>query len=213
MPLNRGYTKNMLEKIRNRKHSYIGEKERRHYSVVIPVVKEEDSYKVLFEVRASNIDRQPGEICLPGGAREENESSLQAAVRETCEELKINEEQLDVICEMDTFLNDRMEEVHVFLSELRDYKYTFSEEEVEEVFTVPIEFFLNEKPEIYRCRTLHEFPENFPFHKIPGGKEYPWYTKDKEVYFYTWEDRVIWGLTGRIMDSSAEIIRSETDLV
>ena len=35
-------------------------------SVFIPLIKKEDGYHVLFEIRSANI-RQPGDVSLPGG--------------------------------------------------------------------------------------------------------------------------------------------------
>ena len=37
--------------------------------------------------------------------------------------------------------------------------------------------------------------DNFPFDKVPGGKEYPWARGEYEVLFYEYDDRIIWGLT------------------
>ena len=199
----------MFESLRNRKHYYIGEELRRHYAVMIPLVEHEGQICVVFEVRSADIERQPGEICLPGGGRENDESSKETAVRETCEELLVKREQIDVICEMDTLLNERREEVHVYLGKINDYAGTFSADEVAEVFMVPLDWFIENDPDIYTCHTLYEFPEDFPFEKLPGGKDYKWRSPDRDVYFYTWNGRVIWGLTGRVMSSAAQIIRIE----
>ena len=44
---------------------------------------------VVFENRAGGLKRQPGEICLPGGARDGNESSEDSHIRDD-EELEIS---------------------------------------------------------------------------------------------------------------------------
>ena len=51
-------------------------------AVLLPAVIRDGEPNLLFEVRASNLP-QGGEICFPGGALENGESSREAAVRET----------------------------------------------------------------------------------------------------------------------------------
>ena len=56
------------------------------YAVLIPWVKKEDGDALLLEVRSEKV-KQPGEVCFPGGRVEPGETTAEAAVRETCEEL------------------------------------------------------------------------------------------------------------------------------
>ena len=79
----------MLEKLRGRKPTLIDFEQYRHYAVVIPLIEKDGTYEVLFEVRSSKLNRQPGEICFPGGKCDAGETSEQAAHREICEELLI----------------------------------------------------------------------------------------------------------------------------
>ena len=46
----------------------------RHYAVLVPLIRREDGIHVLYEVRARDLDRQPGEICFPGGMQEPGET-------------------------------------------------------------------------------------------------------------------------------------------
>mgnify|MGYP002557000261 CR=1 FL=1 len=57
----------------------------RRYAVVIPLIKTAAGYEVLFEVRASGLRQQPGEICFPGGGAEDGETPWQTAEREACD--------------------------------------------------------------------------------------------------------------------------------
>lgn len=65
-------------------------------AVMIPLIKKNDGYHILFEVRSNKLSQQPGEICFPGGRREHDETSMEASIRETCEELLISESRLIV---------------------------------------------------------------------------------------------------------------------
>ena len=63
------------------------------FAVAIPLVRRTladgtEELRVVFEKRAEDLDRQPGEICLPGGAAEEGETAAQTVVREMSEDRK-----------------------------------------------------------------------------------------------------------------------------
>lgn len=38
-------------------------------AVLIPLIKKNDGYHILFEVRSNKLSQQPGEICFPGGRK------------------------------------------------------------------------------------------------------------------------------------------------
>ncbi|MBP3897435.1 MAG: CoA pyrophosphatase [Mogibacterium sp.] len=68
------------------------------YAVLIPFVTTEEGKALLLEVR-SQLVKQPGEICFPGGRVEAGETPVETAVRETCEELGLKPEDIEVFAE------------------------------------------------------------------------------------------------------------------
>ena len=44
--------------------------------------------------------------------------------------------------------------------------------EVEEIFTVPLDFFLNHQVEKYAAVLKSEFDQDFPYHLLPQGERY-----------------------------------------
>ena len=62
--------------------SIIGEGDMKRSAVAIALTEEDD---VIFEIRSERITHQPGDICLPGGGLEKDETPVQAAVREMME--------------------------------------------------------------------------------------------------------------------------------
>jgi hypothetical protein len=87
---------------------------------------------------------------------------------------------------------------------LKDYTETFSEDEVLEVFTVPLNFFMETEPKIYYNKIYTEPPEDFPWDKVQNGYKYHWNTGRYPVVFYEHNGRIIWGITARIMRSAVQ---------
>lgn len=199
----------MLEKLKNHKSTLIGMESFQKFAVCIPLLPKESGYDVVFEVRSENIGRQPGDICFPGGRMEEGETPEEAVVRETAEELLIRKEQLDVLGLMDIYLTDTGNMIYPYAAILNNYEGTYSRQEVAKTFSVPLDFFLETEPEVYYTR-LEVKPENdFPFERIRGGRKYPWRERKNAVYFYTYEEYVIWGMTARMMESFAQIYKGK----
>ncbi|MGN0205419.1 MAG: NUDIX hydrolase [Coprococcus sp.] len=203
----------MFEYLKGRKPKSMDEDSYRQFAVMAAMVQVDGEPHIVFEKRAGGLKRQPGEICLPGGARDGEETAEDNAVRETMEELKVSREQIHVIAQMDTLLTAYDNKVSVFLCELTDYQMTFSETEVAEVFTVPLAFFMETEPEIYVNTVKLITPENFPYDRVPGGRQYHWREGHRNVYFYYYEDKVIWGMTAYIMQGIVKTIRSEAGTV
>ncbi len=199
----------MLEALAGRHPGIIGYSEYKKYAVTVPVVVKDGQEQILFEVRAGSLRRQPGEICLPGGKLEAGEDFAGAALRETMEELCIGMDQIRMIAPMDVYLSPSGQMIMPYLVRLFDYKETMNPSEVDEVFFVPVNYFIENEPLCFKNKVYTQVAEDFPVDKIPGGKSYPWHSGWSEVCFYEPNGRVIWGLTARIIKSVAGIIRQK----
>lgn len=162
---------------------------------------------VLFEVRAKNLKVQPGEICLPGGGIENTETPEQTAVRETCEELLTEISCVDIIGKLPKMVTPRGGDLYPVIGVLSDYKGTYSRDEVDHVFTVPLSFFLENEPSCYEVGMETRPGEDFPYELIPGGREYPWAKRTRKIYFYQYGDITIWGVTAGVMRAFVRRIR------
>lgn len=198
----------MKEIIQGRTPEEIGDKERFRCAVCIAMIEAQDGHEVIFEVRSSTIPSQPGDVCLPGGAIEEGETARQAAVREACEELLISPKQIEIIGEADTFRTGNLM-IYPFVAVIKGYQGNFNKEEVESVFTVPLKFFLETKPEEYIVSYEPQFGDDFPFDRIVGGKDYQWRQVEQKTLFYQYEYHTIWGFTALLMNSFGKILRRE----
>ena len=195
-----------LEDLKNRTPGLILQENCRRSAVLIPLIRTDSGHDLLFEVRAAGIGRQPGDCCFPGGGIKRGEPAKKAAVRETCEELLVKPENIDLIFDSDVFYNTDTV-VYPFAAFLNDYKWTYSKDEVAEVFTVPLNFFIESSPVLYESEIIRVPEENFPFDLIAGGRDYKWPSrKDKEL-FYLYEGHTIWGITARIIKGFTELLK------
>ncbi|KJS84956.1 MAG: hypothetical protein JM58_09290 [Peptococcaceae bacterium BICA1-8] len=198
-----------LTRIKNRRAKIIDQEKYRKSAVLVPLVNYQDEECLLFEVRSQKLNIQPGEICFPGGGvepRDKNEE--ETAVRETCEELGLSTSDIEVIGPLDILITPFQFMITPFIARLDDYKkITLNKSEVESVFYVPVDFFLNNPPETYLTKVTISPRPDFPAHLLPNGKTYNWRAGSYPVHFYQYQGHTIWGITARIIENFIEIIK------
>ena len=149
--------------------------------VLILLIKDKDDeeYKILFTKRSEQLKTHSGEVSFPGGKWEEGDSNLyQTSLRESNEEINLDMENVTKLGPLNFLLSRHKIEVNPFvgyLNQLQDFKGNF---EIDEIFTVPISFLMNEENIEYK-----EFNRN-----------------DLKVYIPSWvyNGNRIWGLTAMI---------------
>lgn len=188
---------------------FIGEKSAFRSVVLIPLVQINAEWHVLFEVRALTMRKQPGDISFPGGKIDPtDESPLSAALRETSEELGISNEAIQVVGQLSPYVASPSFVVYPFVAVLDyDKVHNFNKDEVEQIFTVPVSWLLNNAPYMHHVKVEVKPGEDFPFGKIMNGTEYRWRTNTIEEWFYEYEDYTIWGLTARILKYFIELMK------
>ncbi|MDI9502539.1 MAG: CoA pyrophosphatase [Tissierellia bacterium] len=171
----------------------------RRYAVLIPLVYENGTPYLLFEKRSKLIS-QPGETAFPGGKIEPGETAVMAAVRETREELGLPENKIQVYGPWNPLITWHNMMIETVTGELRDFCASrfAPNEEVEELFCVPLSFFMEKEPRRYFSRLQVEQPDDFPYELLPNERGYRFRTGKQETLFWVYEKRVIWGLTARI---------------
>lgn len=181
------------------------------YAILLPIVEVDGELSVLFEVRSRELRRQPGEICFPGGKVDpEDPDERFCAVRETSEELGIEQPQIEVIGGLGVLVPPVQIAIHTFVGYIRDLQaIQVNEAEVAEVFTVPLQYLLNQEPKAYELQLGLTPVEDFPFELIPGGKGYKFRERRIPEYFYFYQDRIIWGLTARILKQFLDKLKKE----
>ncbi len=180
------------------------------YAVLIPLVETQRGVELLFEVRSSKLERQPGEICFPGGSLDKAETPLMCAVRETKEELGIARSRMGQVQKVQTLYGGTYF-VTCFAARCDISDMAISEDEVAETFTVPLSFFMENDPEVLTIKDGPIDADSFPYEKIGLGREksYAWRIEEKEVPVYNYEDRIIWGMTGRMIQGFIRILKGQ----
>lgn len=176
-------------------------------SVLIPLIQVDGEWHILYEVR-SKLVSQAGDSSFPGGKVEEGETYEEAAVRETMEELNIKRENIKVHGEMDFIIGKYMI-IHSFVGEIVDLDISdiHPNEEVETIYTVPVKYFLENKPTYfsvhYNPRLDKEFEKSLGKNefdrKLTNGKE--------EIPVYEIKHHSLWGYTANLTERFIDIIR------
>lgn len=178
----------------------------RSYAVLCPLVEAEDGLRLLFEVRAPQL-RQGGEVCFPGGEMEPGESPADCALRETEEELSIPRREVALLGTPDFICNQRgflLRPVLGLVSPAGLAAMRPSPAEVAEAFTVPLAFFRETEPQVWRYELLPQVPEDFPYNAVGVPRDYPWARGQVEVPIWRYQGHAVWGMTARLVREIAK---------
>lgn len=170
-------------------------------AVLLPLVNTPGGISVLFEVRAAKLGWQPGDVCFPGGRAECSDDSFAAtALRETCEELGLDADDVQLIGGLNYLVTHMGPIIHPYVGCIKDInKIKFNKDEVDEIFTVPLAFLIANPSRVAHMELANKAGDDFPFDLLPRQPREWRKRKGYSVYFYEYGGHVIWGLTARIL--------------
>jgi 8-oxo-dGTP pyrophosphatase MutT (NUDIX family) len=99
-----------------------------------------ENYCILLQKRTDRVDYHKGEVCFPGGRKDEEDATLlDTALRETYEEMGILPADIEVLGQMDDMPTNTHYLIHTYVGTI-PYPYEFlpSEAEVAQVLEVPV---------------------------------------------------------------------------
>lgn len=164
-----------------------GERITAHAGILVPILETVTGPELLFTVRARHLRRHPGQIAFPGGHVEPGETLLEAALRETEEEVGVTVAQENVLGRLSSHPSPTGSCATPFVATMAwPQPLTLSEDEVESTFTVPVSDLLQMAPS---SQLVHHLGESRLLHS------------------YDWEDMQIWGLTGNVLHELLGAIR------
>lgn len=212
------FDESYLRRIQEHDPEILGEHRWRTHAVLVPMIRgtkpaapKTTDWEIVFEIRSHDLDHQPGEICFPGGRKEPCDGTpRQTAIRETVEELGIPRESIHLLGELDRLVMPWKTVIYPFTAILRaPERITPDPGEVAECFSIPMKELLSTEPDIHYLSLEPSPEEGFPYDKIPRGRDYPWKRGRQREPFYHVRDRVIWGLTARILEHFIDVVRGE----
>jgi 8-oxo-dGTP pyrophosphatase MutT (NUDIX family) len=100
----------------------------------------ENGSELIFTIRSQHVSHHKGQISFPGGRAETHETIIETALRETYEELGIQQTSINVIGKLSSlYVPPSHSHMHVIVGELTQSPiFQPSIEEVEEVFSVSL---------------------------------------------------------------------------
>ena len=202
-----------LDKVKNEfkqnQPLFIGEETAMRFAVLIPLVQVNEEWHVLFEVRSMTMRSQPGDISFPGGRIDPTDASpLDAAIRETQEEIGVDPAAIHVLGQMSAYIPTSSFVVYPFVATIDHYQtHSLNKHEVEEIFTIPVKWLLDHQPYVHQVPVQPMPLTDFPYDKIANGNQYQWRSRVMEEWFYDYEQYTIWGLTARILKHFIETIK------
>ena len=152
-------------------------------AVFIPLVERSDGVHVMFTRRAAHLYHHAGQICFPGGRVEPTDPDyIQAALRETWEEVGVEPDFVELLGTHPSFLTSTRYTMRPVIGALRPgYTLTPDRSEVDEIFEVPLHSLLNP--------TLHRL------HEISATEGY----LPRYFFSVSWGDYFIWGATAALI--------------
>src|SRR5690625_5722 len=142
----------VIRKLANHEPNILGYDYFKKYSFLLPLVEIDGETHLLFEVRSFTMRSQPGDVCFPGGRVDaDDKNELHGALRETEEELGINEKHIQHVIPLDYIVSDFGRIIYPFIGYVTNLdEMDINEKEVAEVFTVPLNYFLENEPKKYK---------------------------------------------------------------
>lgn len=157
-------------------------------AIVVPLVQRPEGINVLLTERSKHLRNHPGQVGFPGGRKDpEDADALETALRELHEEIAIEPEQVTILTCLDTYITRTGFKITPVVAELDpQIKPVPDPSEVEEVFEVPLSFFLDPTNRKVESRFY-------------GGK-------DRYFYAYHHEGHYIWGVSAGIVINLIEAL-------
>jgi 8-oxo-dGTP pyrophosphatase MutT (NUDIX family) len=145
---------------------------------------------ILFTHRTDIVSTHKDQVSFPGGLQELNDEYLiQTAIRETEEEIGISINRKEIFGNLPDQRSISGFQIHPFVcycEKLQNIK--LNKTEVKHTFTIPVDWIMDHKK------------WSFKTYKSPDGKE------RQVVFFQKYQNEIIWGITGQILVSFANLL-------
>lgn len=151
-------------------------------ATLMPLIHTPHGIHMVLTRRAKHLKKHSGQISFPGGRIDAADlSAAYAALRETHEEIGVEPNYVQLLGQMPDLFTGTGFLMRSYVAQLHPgYTFKANADEVDEVFTVPLEFLMN--PANHRLHTA----------KLPDGKI-------RSYFSMPWKDYYIWGATAAVI--------------
>ena len=105
-----------------------------------------ESPELIYTQRSSHLSTHSGEVSFPGGKADKTDSSLfGTALRESHEEISLNSDDVTELGKLNYIISRHNIEVNPFVASVDQSQALEPNEEIQEIFTVPLNFLLDSK--------------------------------------------------------------------
>ena len=105
-----------------------------------------ESPELIYTQRSSHLSTHSGEVSFPGGKADKTDHSLfGTALREANEEISLNSEDITELGKLNYLISRHKVEVNPFVASVDKLQALEPNEEIQEIFTVPLNFLLDPK--------------------------------------------------------------------
>jgi 8-oxo-dGTP pyrophosphatase MutT (NUDIX family) len=182
---------NYIKAILSRSVNVEEEKRCKTAAVMVLLTIIDEKINILFTHRTNRVSTHKDQVSFPGGLKESQDDGLiQTAIRETEEEVGIlitKNEILGKLPEQNSISGFKIQPYVCFIENLPEL--TLNQNEVKHIFTIPLDWILNRKNWSYQIYKLSQEKER------------------KVVVFNKFKNEVIWGITGQILVSLADLLQ------
>jgi 8-oxo-dGTP pyrophosphatase MutT (NUDIX family) len=153
----------------------------RDAAVLVPVVDHADGATLILTQRTEKLRHHSGQVAFPGGSIDPADASAEAAaLRETEEEIGLDRGFIDIVGRLPDYVSGSGFRVAPVLGVVRPgFLLTLNEDEVDDVFEVPLSFLIDPANHAHKSRI--------------------WQGRERTFYEMPYGDHYIWGLTAGIL--------------
>ena len=143
--------------------------------------------EIIFTQRAAHMNSHAGQVAFPGGKKDPEDNSLfDTALREAEEEIALPRHHVSLLGELSQVISRQGILVNPYVCSVEGQpELVANEDELDAIFHVPLDYFLENKPDCFDCI------------KHPGGALY--------IPCYFFKEYEIWGLSAMILSEFLEV--------
>lgn len=157
-------------------------------AVLILLFPNNNTFNFILTLRSKKVETHKGQISLPGGAQEQDESLEKTALRETEEEIGVSPETIELIGRLSTlYVPFSGFDIHPYVGWATEMpEINISVEEVDKIISVPVTELIDSNNLRIKNTSLRGIPVKMPYFNL--------------------KNEIVWGATSMILSEFKQLI-------